>query len=76
MQAARIRRAVKEQPFRPVEIRLESGEKHIVRHLESIVIGRTVVVILTPKEHVVTFEPSAVTSIRRLRNSNANRGRR
>ena len=70
MRAERIAKYVRQRPFKALEIRLENGEKHVIRRPESIIVGRTFVVIMTPKEDVVSFESTAVYSVRKLARGN------
>jgi hypothetical protein len=64
--AARIKARLRRMPFQPVEIRLENGEMHVIRHPEAVAISDWMIVLLTPRREIVDFEPRAVTSIKIL----------
>jgi hypothetical protein len=72
MHGDRLRTLIRRTPFRACEIALENGDRHVVRHPESLAIGRRELALFLPNGELVIFGASEVTSVRLL----ARNGRR
>lgn len=66
MKISRIRTILNAKPFRPVEILLDGGKEVVVRHPESVFVGKHVIVIESSDDSMEIFEPEYVSKIRAL----------
>jgi hypothetical protein len=65
MDVKEIRRATRARPFRPIELRLQDGERLVVRHPEAILVAEDLVMMVDRRGQAILIAPEAVVSIRR-----------
>lgn len=65
MKSSEIKKVVSVRPFEPVELRLVDGDRHVVPHPETILVGDDLVALLD-EGRVVLVAPEAVVSIRKV----------
>ncbi len=69
MKPSEIRKVAAKRPFHPFEIRLVDGDRHVIHHPETILVGEDLVVALDPEGQTILMAPEAVVSIRKVPSS-------
>jgi hypothetical protein len=62
-----IKKAMAARPFRPIELRLQDGDRIVIRHPENVWVSPDWVVTLDEENRTVFINPDGLVSIRRLK---------
>jgi hypothetical protein len=76
-----IRRALRDEPFRPFTLKLADGRTETIKHPEFVAVGTRIVAVVREDNSVTTIEPLLIDSLdkeapRRRGGNGSSRGKR
>lgn len=61
-----IRKRLRSDPFVPLEVALENGDRYVVSHPETVIVGDGEIILYTPKKEVVWLTTRKITALKRM----------